>query len=160
MGCDLESRPSSRTSSPTRVSHSISGASDRVFNTVVFVGLCLVSAYAMSMQIETLPYKSILTATIPFIILTSMVYVLMARLAVAPGPVAHTSNSFFRILETIEPIALRAFALCTLYLAFSSVPFPSLRFLVLVFTFLRVGQVFASLYLVSERKSTLCPNVS
>ena len=114
----------------------------------------------MGMQIENVSYKSILTATIPFTTLASMAYVLMARLAVVPGPFAHNANSFFRFTKVIEPIALRAFALCTLYLAFNSVPFPSLRFLVLVFTCLRVGQVFASLYLVSEQKKALYRSLS
>ena len=114
----------------------------------------------MSTQIESVSYKSILTATIPFTILTSLVYVLMARLAIEPGPFGHDGNSFFRSTEVIEPIALRAFALWTLYLALNAVPFPSLRFLVLLFTFLRVVQVFASLSLVSEKKTTLHQSLS
>lgn len=80
----------------------------------------------------------------------SLAYALVQLEAVYLGSTdGYVAMDDTRRLELLASIATKAFTICTLYLAVFSVGLPSLHILTLVFTCLRMIELYAAVFLVS-----------
>ncbi|RMD43943.1 hypothetical protein DV735_g1237, partial [Chaetothyriales sp. CBS 134920] len=112
------------------------------------VATCIVSVLGLVFSGPRFDYR-MLRYGISYAVLTASAY--SSLVAISRGDSSHDMDRAFfsRLLDPLDAISLRAFGMCTLFLALTSTPMPSMDVLALVFVMLRVIQLFAIITLCS-----------
>lgn len=146
---DIESNPSNGTSSLSYIYYGKICRPDQVSGSSIFIGLCFASSFVLARRTTTSAIE-VVSLGLATILLVAAAYLYMARLCQRDDQqVSDDHHDILHFSETLGAIALRAFALYTLYLAICSVSGPPVHFLGLVFSTLRALQVFSNLLLVT-----------